>query len=111
MKGFKLISSSYDFGFDDGILWLEDLDGDKSLTNDMENVLGKISLQQKIPLDQLAHMKILYKDSMGTWDGVKVHILKSDFFALESVEIESIEFFSINETDYELAKYKLLARK
>lgn len=107
----QLFASSYDYAFDDGILWLEDLNGPKSLTNDMENAIAKITLQNAIPLDAVASMKIMYKDSEGTWDGVRVLVSKTKLLGVESSEISSIEFFSINETDYELAKYKLLAMK
>lgn len=49
------------------VIIIEDLNlGNKSVTNDIENVVKDIAVMEKI--DPLQHI-IVYKDSMGTWDG------------------------------------------
>ena len=60
--------ADYNYGLKDGVVWIEDLDlGNKSVTNDIENVLNTINIASE---DNLEGMKIVYKDSMGIWDGV-----------------------------------------
>lgn len=49
------------------IIKIEDLNlGNKSITNDIENVVAEIARLEKI--DPAQYM-IVYKDSEGTWDG------------------------------------------
>ena len=80
--------SEYEYGIDGNILYITDLNGMKSVTNDIENVLADITpevYQGKL---------IMYKDSQGIWDGIRY-------------ENNHIEFFSINETNFQNAKIKL----
>ena len=105
------VRSQYDYTLEGELLYLEDLNGDKSLTNDMENALTEISLNEGIDLDRLSSLKIMYRDSMGQWDGVRVTLRKDDLLGAEVTSIESVDFFSLGGTDdFETAKYKRLAQ-
>jgi hypothetical protein len=84
--------SDYDYRIDGNVLAIEDLGGYKSVTNDIENVIKDITDIEKINVSKFL---IMYKDSMGIWDGIKVD------------HAARIEFFSINERIYSQAKGKL----
>ncbi|MGV3588599.1 MAG: hypothetical protein ACO1OF_16455 [Adhaeribacter sp.] len=75
------------------VIAITDEGGLKSVTNDMENVLQDI----KKEIGDISPYQIMYKDSLGIWDGVKVG------------PNGSVSFFSINETEYASARVKLLA--
>ncbi len=67
----KLSKANYDYEIQDGILWIEDLNqGGMSVTNDMENVLMEIAAENEI--HKLIDLGIMYKDSLGYWDRVKI---------------------------------------
>jgi hypothetical protein len=85
----------FDYGTDENILWIEDLDQGKSVTNDIEYVLQDI---QDSGID-IYNYRIMYKDSTGIWDGISI--------SKES----NPSFFAIQEKEYEKAKEKLLNRK
>lgn len=51
----------------DGVICIVDLDGDKSVTNDIENVIDDLA-RAGIRLDG----PVIYKDSDGIWDEVLV---------------------------------------
>jgi len=53
--------SIYEVQVIDGVICITDLDGVKSVTNDIEDIIG-------LSLDA----PIIYCDSNGIWDGVKV---------------------------------------
>lgn len=92
--------SEFEYGMEDGILYIRDLGGLKSATNDMENILADIAgdIGRKI-----YNYQIMYLDSMNIWDGIRItrHYQKTKF---------QFEFFSINEKDFEKAKSKLLGK-
>lgn len=79
--------SLYDFKFDDDIVCIEDLNGMKSVTNDMDNILE--DLNKQIP--GLERKKVIYKDSFGVWDEVR--------FKISSCHIHSITFHPIGEKE------------
>lgn len=88
----------FEYGFEGDVLWITDEGGFKSVTNDMENVLEDI-------MDTVGHVKlrgnkIMYRDSMGIWDGVRVTWSSID-------TIECISFFPLTEKDPFKAKDKL----
>ena len=58
---------SYDLT-DDGILVIIDENGDKSVTNDVENVLLDIARHE----GPLGAYRVIYRDSMQRWDGIKI---------------------------------------
>ena len=99
----------FDSGVENDILWLEDLNGDKSLTNDMENALLVAAADNDIPLADLPSTKIMYKDSMGNWDGVRASVRVIDVLGRKVVEVSSVDFFALNSTDFEMDQYRLLA--
>ena len=62
--------SKYKWGtFEPNGLWLEDLNQGKSLTNDMAEVLQELHEDEGLPIWE---MVIIYRDSMGIWDGVQL---------------------------------------
>ena len=67
----KLSKANYDYDMVDGILWIEDLNkGGMSVTNDMGNVLKEIASENEP--HKLIDFGIIYKDSLGYWDRVKI---------------------------------------
>ena len=65
--------------------------GSESVTNDIENVLDDIRTE----IGDLAGYALIYRDSMGRWDGVRL-------------VGSSIEFYALNEIDREQAAARLL---
>lgn len=61
--------SSYQYEFIDKVLCIvdNDLPGRRSVTNDIENVLADIHLAED---QDLSGREIIYRDSMGLWDGI-----------------------------------------
>jgi hypothetical protein len=101
--------AKYDYGFDNRILWIEDLGGMKSVTNDMENVLNTIASNHGI--DSLTDYKIMYKDSQGIWDGVSLEEKPHTLFGRQVKEIINLSFFPITEREFTKAKEKLISMK
>ena len=86
------IRADYTYTVEGSIIAIIDLDqGSKSVTNDIENVLDDIRAE----IGDLAGYAVIYRDSMGRWDGVR--LIGS-----------SIEFYALNETDGERAAARLL---
>jgi len=61
-----------------------DLDlGNRSVTNDIENVLPKIEYYHQ---GSIAAFHIMYRDSEGIWDGINWDGKRASFFALREIE-------------------------
>ena len=87
--------SDYEWGVDRDVVWVRDLDLDKggmSVTNNIDAILQHLG--QHLPLKEYL---LMYCDSRGVWDGL----------AYNGV---SMDFFSINETDYDQAIRRLRER-
>ena len=87
--------ADYDYDIAGDVLWIIDRGGYKSVTNDMENIL--LDIAEVIGQDQLRQKKIMYRDSMEIWDGVRLS------------ENGVVSFFSLTERDSMKAREKLLA--
>lgn len=86
------IRADYTYSVESTIISIIDLDlGSKSVTNDMENVLDDI----RADIGDLAGFAVIYRDSTGRWDGVRLIG-------------RSVEFYSINEADQQQAEARLL---
>ena len=84
--------ADYTYTVEGPVIAIVDLDqGSKSVTNDMENVLDDIRTE----LGDLAGYAVIYRDSMGRWDGVRL-------------VGHSVEFYALNETDPDRAAARLL---
>ena len=84
--------ADYTYTVEGSVIAIVDLDqGSKSVTNDMENVLDDIRAE----IGDLAGYAVIYRDSLGRWDGVRL-------------VGRSVEFYSLNETDPERAAARLL---
>jgi hypothetical protein len=60
--------ANYTYTVAGSVIAIIDLDqGSKSVTNDMENVLDDIRAQ----IGDLSGYSVIYRDSMGRWDGVR----------------------------------------
>ena len=96
MKNGNLFSnrSEYQYGTRGDIVWIRDLGGMKSVTNDIENVLQDIL--QDIALET---KKIIYQDSMGIWDEVRCQI--------EAGTVKGVTFHSIGEKDMSKALFSI----
>lgn len=78
----KPIRADYTYTIETNVISIIDLDlGSKSVTNDIENVLDDIRTE----LGDLAGYSVIYRDSMGRRDGVRL-------------VGKSVEFYSINES-------------
>jgi hypothetical protein len=61
---------TYSAGTDEDTIWLEDADsGGMSLTNGMETALSQLLANG---FDIKPETKLVYRDSEGSWDGVRV---------------------------------------
>lgn len=94
--------SEYDWGITShgDILYITDEGGLKSVTNDMENVLADIS--EHVVLDELQDLKIIYRDSMGIWDGVNISFG-------ENHSIKGISFYPVTEKNFGRACEKVMS--
>lgn len=116
--------AKYSWGIDGRIIWIKDENQDhRSVTNDAENVLTEIAGE----LDgELTDYLVMYQDSEGIWDEIEIVSVGSR----ENLEVAlawldhrrntgrdywsdyvDINFRSLNEKTYEVAKSKLLERK
>jgi hypothetical protein len=78
------------------VIAILDLDlGNKSVTNDIDDVLRKIEYYHQRSINSF---KIMYRDSRGVWDGVHWDGQRASFFPLQ-------------EKDEVLARKKLLSRE
>jgi hypothetical protein len=87
--------ADYEYTVDEdaAIIAIVDLDlGNKSVTNDMENVLDDI----KLKLGTLSGFSVIYKDSLGRWDGVRLD------------EKGTVHFYGLGESEPEKAAKRLL---
>lgn len=57
--------------------------GNRSVTNDVENVLRKIEYFHQAPI---VGFRIMYRDCQGIWDGIAWDGQHSSFFALRETE-------------------------
>lgn len=77
--------ADYTYTVEENIIAIVDLDmGSRSVTNDIENVLDEISAQ----LGGLAGYAIIYRDSQGIWDGVRLERGLAVFYGLNETELE-----------------------
>ena len=84
--------ADYTYTVEGGVIVIVDLDlGGKSVTNDIDNVLDEIQAE----LGYLSGYSVIYRDSSGRWDGVRV---KGGL----------VHFYSLNETNPEQAAARLL---
>ncbi len=79
------IRASYSLEMVDGVLCLIDLDdGHRSVTNDAARVVEDLAKHY----DLAAH-PIVYRDTMGRWDGLMVHDGKFDGFLLIGAKMQA----------------------
>ena len=96
---------TYKLDIEKKVLTIVDLDrGNRSVTNDMENVIVGIAEREGVTVQGLCGFGIAYKDSMGRWDGVKAS-------PLEYGRAVAIRFYSLNEKDEESAVKSLLKKR
>lgn len=92
MKTNQIPRADYTYTVEGSIIAIVDLDlGSKSVTNDIENVLTDI----RADLGELAGYSVIYRDSLGRWDGVRL---------VNGV----IHFYSLGEKNQQLAMNRLL---
>lgn len=88
----KPFRADYTYTVEGGVIAITDLDlGNKSVTNDIENVLEDIRAE----LGDLAGYSVIYRDSMGRWDGVRL-------------VNGTIYLYGIGESDQQKAQARLL---
>lgn len=85
-------AADYSYTIDGNIIAIVDLDlGNRSVTNDIDYILEEIRAE----LGDLSGYSVIYQDSMGRWDGVRL-------------VGRTVEFYSINEPTQERAQAHLL---
>ncbi len=101
--------SRYDWGItpDGKVLYITDEGGLKSVTNDMENVLRDIT--ETIAIRDLKNLRIMYRDSIGIWDGVRVSFTEN--LVTDDMAITCVAFYPLTERDFGKAKDKILTFK
>lgn len=88
--------SDYEYSVDGSVIAIEDLDlGNRSVTNDIQNVVNDIRKELGANLTMSGY-SIVYKDSMGRYDGVMIS------------ENGNASFYPLGESDLEKAKSRLL---
>ncbi|KAB7726687.1 hypothetical protein F5984_23965 [Rudanella paleaurantiibacter] len=79
-------SADYTYTVEGSVIAIVDLDlGNRSVTNDMELVLNEIRAE----LGDLAGYSVIYRDSMGRWDGVRLVNGVVCFYGLGEADKES----------------------
>lgn len=114
----------YTWGIDGRVIWIKDPNEDhRSVTNDAENVLTEIAGELDRPLTDYL---VMYRDSEGIWDQIVIKSIGS-LRELEAAlgwlenrrktgrdywsRYVDIDFYSLNEKDYQAAMTKLLERE
>jgi len=85
--------AEYEYGIQGEVIWITDELGMKSVTNDMGSILADIIREEKI---DLCRYKIMYCDSQGVWDGVRIG------------PSGNVQFLPIGEVKLHHAKQKLI---
>jgi len=85
-------AADYTYTVEGNVIAIVDLDlGNRSVTNDIEYVLDEIRLE----IGDLAGYSVIYRDSMGRWDGVR--------------QVgQTVYFYGLGEADKENAMSRLL---
>ena len=87
-----LTEAEFSYTVDQDVIKIVDLNlGSNSVTNDVERVLRKIEQWQP---GLIARCSIMYRDSMGYWDGIEW-------------DRQEVRFFPIRERDERAARCKL----
>lgn len=97
---------SYKIDYENNIIAITDNGGLKSVTNDIEKVIADIAMET-----QITGRTIIYKDSMGIWDGIEVTMEMKETKTEQIGTIKKIEFFPLTETQYEKAVEKVIKRR
>lgn len=71
------LRARYEFGIEENIVWLADLNYGKSLTNDIENCVAETLINLDL-FDEYQKYDIIYRDSDGTWDRIFVREINQD---------------------------------
>lgn len=90
-----MFRSTYDWGIDGEVIWIEDKDQGRSVTNDMENVLVEIWAQLPEGTSFLDY-RIVYGDTQGTWDEVEINKIDTSQIRddLKSLQREGASYWS-----------------
>src|SRR5215469_18268496 len=76
--------ADFTYSMSTNVISITDLDlGNKSVTNDIENVLRKIEYWHQ---GSIATFRIMYRDSLAIWDGVQWDCRRASFFALQETD-------------------------
>lgn len=85
-------AADYTYSVEGTVIAIIDLDlGNRSVTNDIEYVLADIRAE----LGDLAGYSVIYRDSMGRWDGIRL-------------VGNTVHFYGLGETEKERAMSRLL---
>jgi hypothetical protein len=75
--------ADYTYRVVNDVLLIVDLDqGNRSVTNDMENVLATIAHREGLTFAALEEYHIAYRDSDQIWDGVDISTGSVSFYSL-----------------------------
>ncbi len=87
-----IFRADYTYTIEGSVIAIIDLDlGNRSVTNDIDNVIGDIRTE----LGDLSGYAVIYRDSMGRWDGIRL-------------VRDVVHFYALNEINQEQAQARLL---
>lgn len=79
-------AADYTYTVEGNVIAIVDLDlGNRSVTNDIEYILDDIRSE----IGDLAGYSVIYRDSMGRWDGVRLVNWTVHFYGLGEADKES----------------------
>jgi hypothetical protein len=79
-----MTQADFTYSISGNVISIVDLNlGNRSVTNDVENVLRKIEYYHQ---GSIARFDIMYRDSDGLWDGIRWDGQRAAFFALRETE-------------------------
>jgi hypothetical protein len=91
--------SEFDYGVKRKTLWIRDLGGMKSVTNDIENVLTDIVAD--LGIEVVSSKRIIYQDSMGIWDGINPSFTQASLRS--KIRCTGVTFYPLGARSFDIA--------
>jgi hypothetical protein len=95
-RHFKMRRSAFTYTIDGNTIFVVDSNIGMSVTNDIENVVEEMAVLIRSLGKSINEFNLIYRDSTGEIDGVLIKDEKFD------------EFYHIGESDYEVAKTRII---
>ncbi|QJD79517.1 DUF6011 domain-containing protein [Spirosoma rhododendri] len=104
--------ADYSWGLEGAVIWIEDNNGPKSVTNDMDAVLTDICHELR---EEVNYKLVMYRDSRGVWDAVSCNVQICESLGTfrqngKGAIVSGVDFVSLNQTDRKRAKIELYSK-